>query len=51
MKRLGFLQKFDMFGKKVELNFNGKPKHTSVAGGIFSILAFIPILVYFGQQM
>ena len=46
MKRMNFLQKFDMFGEPVNLNFRGQTRHKSVIGGVVSLIAFIPILVF-----
>jgi hypothetical protein len=47
-------EKFDMFGKKIELNFRGKPQFTSLLGRIFtwiSIALMVAAGGFFGREL
>ena len=48
MKRCSILQKVDMFGKQVNINFRGESTHTTTTGGLLSLVAMIPIFFYVG---
>ena len=42
------LHKLDIFGKDVNLTFQGKQSYTSKFGGIWAIISFAVILILFG---
>ena len=46
------LKKFDMFGKKIELNFNKKGEsHKTLKGALQSILIMIVVLAFFVSRI
>jgi hypothetical protein len=47
-----FINTMDIFGREVNLNFDQKGEyHTTIIGGIFSILLSFIILIYGGMRL
>jgi len=46
MKLNDFVRNFDIFGRNVQLNYNGSPKFKTPLGGLIGVIFMICMIVY-----